>query len=406
MGSSMQLLRIFSWSTPLIAISLIISAVYGGWNGLAIVGIVAIFQIAMLYEVAVGNVVMLKQLPVFWQKVFIRIGLPLAIFVVQLVFPVAIVSIIAWCNPVDVVELALTDPMSYKQMITDAHPVIAAFVGTFLLMSFLEVFFDERKTLWLQWLEKKLVKVGRPADWAKWALFPVDQFGLILMIMLTILQHYKDYGHHAYQYGGEYADLSASVFWGGVIGFILYQLIEGFSEIFRAKFVDRAQRSRPEIPLVTTDKRMSFFVICSLMVLNVQFSFYSMIGALAITNDIVSVTNGLGLGAMIVWLLTVYWVRQVKWTSSVNIRHNGENYEIERSDSYRIGQNNWVPYDYITHGVSYAVGVLAVLMLFTVQYHIPELVIGVASVALIVASYISSVRRKRELAKAELSMNN
>ena len=50
---------------------------------------------------------------------------------------------------------------SYETLLTDAHPIIAAFGGMFLLMLFLNWLFEEREHTWLTWLEKPLAKAGR-----------------------------------------------------------------------------------------------------------------------------------------------------------------------------------------------------------------------------------------------------
>ncbi|MDX3372436.1 DUF475 domain-containing protein, partial [Streptomyces sp. ME02-6987-2C] len=97
------------------------------------------------------------------------------------------------------------------------------------------------------------------------------------------------------------------------------------------------------------------------------------IGAFAITNDIVLMALGLGIGAMYVRSLTVYLVRQ----------------------------GTLDDYVYLEHGAHYAIGALAVILLVTIQYEIHEIITGLVGVALIGWSFFSSVRRNRALAAAE-----
>lgn len=51
---------------------------------------------------------------------------------------------------------------SYETLLTDAHPIIAAFGGMFLLMLFLNWLFEEKEHTWLTWLERPLAQ-GRLA---------------------------------------------------------------------------------------------------------------------------------------------------------------------------------------------------------------------------------------------------
>jgi uncharacterized protein len=106
-----------------------------------------------------------------------------------------------------------------------------------------------------------------------------------------------------------------------------------------------------------------------LEVLDASFSFDGVIGAFAITNDIVLMALGLGIGAMYVRSLTVYLVRQ----------------------------GTLDDYVYLEHGAHYAIGALAVLLLITIQYQINELITGFIGVALIGLSFWSSVRRNKAL---------
>ena len=55
-----------------------------------------------------------------------------------------------------------TGPGSYADLLHEAHPLIAAFGGMFLMMIFLDFFFDEEKeNHWLTPIEKRLETLGR-----------------------------------------------------------------------------------------------------------------------------------------------------------------------------------------------------------------------------------------------------
>ncbi|MFC7467892.1 DUF475 domain-containing protein [Actinomadura keratinilytica] len=107
-----------------------------------------------------------------------------------------------------------------------------------------------------------------------------------------------------------------------------------------------------------------------LEVLDASFSFDGVIGAFAITNDIVLMALGLGIGAMYVRSLTVYLVRQ----------------------------GTLDDYVYLEHGAHYAIGALAVILLVTIRFQISEMITGLIGVVLIGLSFWSSVRRNKRLA--------
>jgi hypothetical protein len=115
-------------------------------------------------------------------------------------------------------------------------------------------------------------------------------------------------------------------------------------------------------------------------VLDASFSFDGVIGAFAITNDVVIIMLGLAIGAMFVRSLTVFLV------------HKGTLDEFV----------------YLEHGAHYAIGILALIMFASVEYEIPEWFTGLSGVAFIAVSLWSSVRwrrrqeAERQRGKAEL----
>lgn len=118
--------------------------IYGGWTAFGIVAILAILEISLSFDNAVVNAGILKKMNAFWQKIFLTVGVLIAVFGMRLVFPVVIVAVTAKKGPIEAVNLALTDKDQYQQLVTDAHPAIAAFGGMFLLMIFLDFIFEDR----------------------------------------------------------------------------------------------------------------------------------------------------------------------------------------------------------------------------------------------------------------------
>jgi len=91
------------------------------------------------------------------------------------------------------------------------------------------------------------------------------------------------------------------------------------------------------------------------------------IGAFAITTDVIIIMLGLAIGAMFVRSMTIHLV------------HKGTLDE----------------YIYLEHGAHYGIGALAVIMLLSIHFHIPEVITGLIGVGFIAFSIVSSLRHKK-----------
>ncbi|WP_075738924.1 DUF475 domain-containing protein [Streptomyces acidiscabies] len=354
-----MVLRTFRWAFACTVLGLVAGVLYGGWSALGVVAILAVLEVSLSFDNAVVNAGVLKKMNAFWQKIFLTVGVLIAVFGMRLAFPVVIVAMTAKLNPYDAVDLALTDKDRYQQLVTDAHPAIAAFGGMFLLMIFLDFIFEERDIQWLRWLERPLAKLGK-VD----ALSVCIALGALLITAMT-------FAAHAHQHGGAHADKAQTVLVAGIAGLVTYLVVGGLSGFFENRLEEEEDQPSPGSPLALAG-RAAFFMFLYLEVLDASFSFDGVIGAFAITNDIVLMAVGLGIGAMYVRSLTVYLVRQ----------------------------GTLDDYVYLEHGAHYAIGALAVLLLVTIQYEINDIVTGLVGVVLIGSSFWSSVRRNRALAVA------
>ncbi|MGW5862408.1 DUF475 domain-containing protein [Streptomyces sp. NPDC055239] len=366
-----MLLKTFGWSFAVTALGLVAAVFYGGWTGFGIVAILTILEISLSFDNAVVNAGILKKMSAFWQKIFLTIGVLIAVFGMRLVFPVAIVAISAKIGPIEAVRLALNDKDQYQQLVTDAHPSIAAFGGMFLLMIFLDFIFEDRDIKWLGWLERPLAKLGK-----------IDMLSVCIALIVLMVSA-MTVATHAHQHGGMHVDKAQTVLISGIAGLITYLVVGGLSGYFENKIEEDEEREHEEeeaakksgkkVPAVVMAGKAAFFMFLYLEVLDASFSFDGVIGAFAITNDIVLMALGLGIGAMYVRSLTVYLVRQ----------------------------GTLDDYVYLEHGAHYAIGALAVILLVTIQYEIHEVITGSVGVLLIAWSFFSSVRRNKALAAAE-----
>ncbi|MFB7998006.1 DUF475 domain-containing protein [Streptomyces sp. NPDC056002] len=366
-----MVLKTFGWSFAITALGLVAAVFYDGWTAFGVVAILAVLEISLSFDNAVVNAGILKKMNAFWQKIFLTIGVLIAVFGMRLVFPVVIVAISAKLGPIEAVDLAFNQPDRYQQLVTDAHPSIAAFGGMFLLMIFLDFVFEERDIQWLRWIERPLAKLGK-----------VDMLS-VCVALIALLIASVTVATQAHQHGGVHVDKAATVLLSGVAGLITYLIVGGLSGFFENRLEEEeereheaeeaAKRAGKKPTAVVLAGKAAFFMFLYLEVLDASFSFDGVIGAFAITNDIVLMALGLGIGAMYVRSLTVYLVRQ----------------------------GTLDDYVYLEHGAHYAIGALAVILLVTIQYEINEVITGLVGVVLIAWSFLSSVRRNKKLADAE-----
>jgi len=360
--------KTFGWSFVVTAVGLTAAGLYGGWSAFGIVAILSVLEVSLSFDNAVVNAGILKKMNAFWQKIFLTVGVLIAVFGMRLVFPVVIVAVTAKKNPMDAVNLALTDKDRYQQLVTDAHPAIAAFGGMFLLMIFLDFIFEDRDIQWLRWIERPLARLGK-----------IDMLSVCISLVVLLITS-MTFAVHAHQHGGAHVDKAQTVLISGIAGLITYLIVGGLSGFFEERLEEEEEREHEEEEearrtgkdrsAVTLAGKAAFFMFLYLEVLDASFSFDGVIGAFAITNNIVWMALGLGIGAMYVRSLTVYLVRQ----------------------------GTLDDYVYLEHGAHYAIGALAVILLVTIQHEINEVITGLVGVVLIAWSFWSSVRRNRALA--------
>nr|WP_202461845.1 MULTISPECIES: DUF475 domain-containing protein [unclassified Streptomyces] len=361
-------MKTFGWSFAVTALGLVAAFFYGGWQAFGIVAILTILEISLSFDNAVINAGILKKMNAFWQKIFLTVGILIAVFGMRLVFPVVIVAVSAQLGPIEAIDLSFNDPDRYKELVTDAHPAIAAFGGMFLLMIFLDFIFEDRDIQWLRWIERPLAKLGK-----------VDMLSVCVALVVLLITALT-FATQAHQHGGAHVDKASTVMLSGIAGLITYLVVGGLSGFFEGKLEEEEEREHEAeeearkkgkpVTGVALAGKAAFFLFLYLEVLDASFSFDGVIGAFAITNEIVLMALGLGIGAMYVRSLTVYLVRQ----------------------------GTLDDYVYLEHGAHYAIGALSVILLVTIRYEINEIITGLIGVVLIALSFWSSVRRNRAIA--------
>jgi hypothetical protein len=350
-----MVLRIFGMSIAFTVLAVVVGFVYGGPQAAVLVLILGVLEISLSFDNAVINATVLQRMSEFWQKIFLTVGVIIAVFGMRLIFPLVIVWAASGLGPVAALDLALNPPAdgaatfpdgrpSYETLLTDAHPQIAAFGGMFLLMLFLGFIFEERDITWLSAIEKPLAKAG------KLDMLAVVVAGIALVLAAEFLAP---------------EDKVSTVMVAGVLGMVTYIAVNGLGEFF-----DTGDGDGPS-ELAKATGKAGFFLFLYLEVLDASFSFDGVIGAFAITADPIIIALGLGfVGALFVRSLTVYLVR--KGTLS--------------------------EYVYLEHGAHWAIGALSVILLVSIGVEINDIITGLVGVVLIGLSLVSSIRRNRKSA--------
>ena len=355
-----MILRTFSASLAVTAIALVVAYLYAGWSGVALCLILAVLEISLSFDNAVINATILGRMSPVWQRVFLTVGVLIAVFGMRLLFPLAIVWATAGLDPVEAMDLALHPPPdgaayfdaaqtqpSYETLLTDAHPQIAAFGGMFLLMLFGDFVFSDKELHWLRPVERPLARIGA-----------IPNASSIVAIVALVV---------AAQFAAP--DDTASVLTAGVLGLFAYLLVNGLTGLIDSGD-DEGSGAAGAVG------RAGFFLFLYLEVLDASFSFDGVIGAFAITSDPILIALGLGfVGAMFVRSITVYLVRA----------------------------GTLAEYRYLEHGAHWAIGALAVIMLVTVDpdVDVPDVVTGLIGVAFIGAATVSSVIANRREAAVD-----
>ena len=117
----MQNLKYFSWSIGFTVFGLIGGYLVGGWSAVFIVAVLAVLETSLSFDNAVVNATVLRHMDEKWRQRFLLWGILIAVFGMRIVFPLAIVGVVASMGPVEVVDLALFNPDEYARLLTSAH---------------------------------------------------------------------------------------------------------------------------------------------------------------------------------------------------------------------------------------------------------------------------------------------
>lgn len=319
---------------------------------LLITTVLAVMEVSLSFDNAVVNASVLRNWDEFWKKLFLTVGILVAVFGMRLIFPLLIVGVTADMGMIEVAKLALNDPKTYSEKLLAHHAEIAAFGGMFLMLVFLNFLFDDGKdTHWFHWLETHLSNLAN---------IPAMSVFVSLIALLTMAAFVPE-------------QQKLIVIVAGIWGIVVYIGVQVLGHLLEGSSEDDEANEKPVTGTSSNIVKAGIGGFLYLEVLDASFSFDGVIGAFAITSDVVVIMLGLAIGAMFVRSMTIYLVE--KGTLEAFI--------------------------YLEHGAHYAIGALAAIMLYTgTGGHVPEVITGLIGVAFIIWAVLSSIAYSKKQTQA------
>lgn len=322
-----------------------------GLSGLIAVVVLTVLEVSVSADNAVVNARLIAKLSPMWQQLFLFVGIFIAVFVVRFFLPILIVSVTSGLGVGEVVQLTFRDPAEYARHLHEAAPAINAFGGSFLLMLGVGFFLNEAKKIhWIPF-EKRLSALGR-----------YDNIGIVLvtgLILLAALPVRADIHER----------LTVLTF--GLVGILLNMIlgildtafnVEGDEEEGTAPTVGRQVKQLVGIS--------AFIVFMRLELLDASFSLDGVIGAFALSTNVIVIMAGLGAGAL--------WVRS--------------------GSIWMVRQGTLAKFIYLEHGAYWAITALGgVMMLEVFHVNLPEW--AVASIGMVAIGWAVWSSRQHRLRK-------
>lgn len=312
--------------------------------------VLCILEISLSFDNAVVNYKILKHLSPFWRRMFMWIGLPIAVGGMRFLFPVLIVKWTAGLGFGETIDLAFNHSHLYGELLHHAHPQIAMLGGVFLLLIFLGFLFDgtENEIFWLAKIERHTIKLS---PYNSVEIGPIEVTNLIGSAITAVVATVV-----AFLAPHEYASTTTLLFC-AAISLVAYHVVNYVSGLLEdavanevTKMVAREAKksSVKNAAVVQIAGLLGFAGVMSLEVQDASFSFDGVSGAFAITSNLKLIMAGLAIGALFVRSITLHLTKTGAITE----------------------------YQYMEHGAHYAIGALAFFIFVSTFKDVPEYVTG------------------------------
>lgn len=305
-----------------------------------IVFFLSVLEVTLSFDNAVINAIKLEKMTQAWRQRFLTWGIAIAVFGMRFLFPVAVVAGFSGLSLIAVTKMAMQDVNQYTHYLHLVHAPLVTFGGIFLLMLFLSYFFNPDKTThWITHIEKPLM-FGNNIKSIEVIICIIAVFTVVHIVPL---------------------EQKLSVMMAGLTGIILYLIIDSVSN-FLENIAEKSQTN-----LTHGVAKLGFVGFLYLELIDASFSLDGVLGAFAISKDIIIITIGLAIGAMFVRSLTIFMV----------------------------DKKTLKKYLYLEHGAHWAIGFLALIMLYSTVREVPEVVTGLVGLVIVGASFISSLAHNK-----------
>ncbi|MCK2055264.1 DUF475 domain-containing protein [Methylobacterium sp. 37f] len=316
----------------------------GGVSLLPLAMVLAIMELAVSFDNAIVNAKVMERMSSFWRQAFITVGIFIAVFGMRFYLPIQIVSWLGGLTLSGALRLAYVDPGQFAQILISSHAIVSGFGGAFLMMIFLKYFIDsERDGRWLPGVESVLGRLGHLES---------------VQILITGAAA----GFTAYVMPGE---RGIAFFVAAMAGIGTHVLVDLIKEGLEAIDLRMQERSETAGRRAVATGGIGMFLY--LEIFDASMSFDGVIAAFAITNNILVVAVGLGVGAVFVRSLTLLF------------------FDTKSLAEYR----------YLEPGAFWAIGGLSAFMFVAAVTHVPEWIISAYGGSVIVVAFIHSVVANR-----------
>ena len=337
------MLKYFTGSLIVSVCGLIAAYVWGehvhqgtGLTCVFIASVLAILEISLSFDNAVVNAMKLEKMSDKWRHRFITWGILIAVFGMRFLFPLLVVAIFAKLSILTVLNMALGDVNQYTNYLELTHAPIVTFGGAFLMMLFIDYFTSEKKDIhWIKSIEEPLHKLHKYESFS--VIVTLVAIGYVILNVKLIDR------------------LSVAI--SGLAGIIIYLMINGL-----ASWLEKRQEERAKL-CADTIKCSGLVGFMYLELIDASFSLDGVLGAFALSKDIIIITLGLFIGAMFVRSLTIMLVEK----------------------------KTLAQYLYLEHGAHWAIGTLAILMFVSTSHEVPEVVTGLLGLIFILSALATSI---------------
>ena len=317
---------------PIIAFlaAVIVAGIFGGPLTSFLVANLALLEISLSFDNAVVNAHVLESWDEKWRKRFLGLGIIVAVFGMRLLFPIMIVAVAGHMSPLGALDLALNHSTQYAEKLTSVHAEVSAFGGAFLAMLSLGYFFDaEKDNHWIAPLESMFAKFGQ---------VEAIQTALTVLALVVASLFMSEPTRLPF--------LSA-----GLVGIVTYVVTRAIAMV----------TAGPDVESKIIPAGIGGFLY--LEILDASFSFDGVLGAFALTTNIIWIAVGLGVGAFAVRELTML----------------------------AVDRKALAVFPYLENGAFWAILALAGMMIVAPAYDLPDVVKGLTGAALILAALVTSL---------------